>query len=227
MNKIMLSLNENYILNESNVIINPDHLRIPSNMIPIYVILASGNSFWSKVISGATGGEFTHAALSTKGLDEFYSFNDGNSDNGFSVESIKYLRDDGCRKIRIYTCFVDADVYKDMNNTIYDIKNNSVGYNNKDFFLFPFKRNYSFVDKKDLTKFYCSEFVLWVLNHSMKTNFEKVKNKNMSPSGIINVLNKIQMYCIYDGDPLSIDNNFILNFEKRNKIYNKKYSLLK
>lgn len=139
-------------------------------MHKIYIVLTYTGSFLARIVRGYTRKEFSHVSISLdKNLNEMYSFGRLNPYNpfigGFVQESPKYGTFKRFSKTitKIYSLEVSEEQYNKISSVIKSFSNNRNYYqfNTLGLFAVPFHLKIC----KD-KKFYCAEFVKYVLDCS-------------------------------------------------------------
>lgn len=135
---------------------------------PVFILLTRGHSPLSKIITGATGDQFSHASIAfNPELDPLYSFgtkkiNGNNRELGFIISSPhnKLWGTIPC-KYSVYVTFVNKENYEKMQSRLqYFIKN-------KDSLKYDFSglvRIFFNIKSKNQTKYFCSRFVAEILS---------------------------------------------------------------
>ena len=135
---------------------------------PVFILLTLGHTALSKIITGATGDQFSHASISfNPSLHPLYSFGtkklDGkNRELGFIIsDPHSSLWGTTPCSYSVYVTFVNKENYDKMQSRLqYFIKNkNSLKYD------FPgLVRIFFNIKSKNQTKYFCSRFVAEILS---------------------------------------------------------------
>lgn len=203
----------------------PDGLTseyLKDKIVPIFVVLVSGQKLHSKGIKWLTDSEWSHASLSLESsLDEMYTFTTGidNAPNkrhrtGFAIDTKeRYLREDPHMKVKVYALFITPEQKANIKEAIkwYIDHQDETAYSFKSilniFFRKPTKRKMKSGDK---CKMICSQFVYSILS---LVNFRMRKSKDgstISPADIDELSNDTRFYTVYQGgidkyDQLKVD----------------------
>lgn len=192
----------------------PDGLTseyLKDKIVPIFVVLVSGQKLHSKGIKWFTDSEWSHASLSLESsLDEMYTFTTGidNAPNkrhktGFAIDTKeRYLREDPHMKVKVYALFITPEQKANIKEAIkwYIDHQDETAYSFKSilniFFRKPTKRKMKSGDK---CKMICSQFVYSILS---LVNFRMRKSKDgstISPADIDELSNDTRFYTVYQG----------------------------
>lgn len=176
-------------------------------MVPIYVILTSGDSLMSKIIMGFTGSKYSHATIAMN-YYETVSMGTTSKNYGVAVESILEFPDRWRNKdMKITRRFIPIEIYEKMVYNIEEFKKNykridySFGKLSRFVKWLPHKRITSY---KNQTSFICSEFVALILSNITDFNNKLKRNVGRGSRFIISpkeVENKIMdtFETIYEG----------------------------
>ena len=148
-------------------------------MSKIYIVLTYTGTILSKIIKTYTKDEFAHVSIALdEELEELYSFGRLNPYNpfwgGFIHEGINKGTFKRFKKTKaaIYSLEIDEEQYKEIQETIENVRKSEKPYkfNSIGLFAVAFKMK---IYKKH--SFYCAEFVKYVLENSgIKTNLPKI-----------------------------------------------------
>lgn len=135
---------------------------------PVFILLTLGHTALSKIITGATGDEFSHASISfTPTLDPLYSFGtkkfDGkNRELGFIVDKPNsHLWGTTPVSYSVYVTFVNKENYDKMQERLKYFQTN------KDALKYDFPglvRIFFNMKSKSQKKYFCSRFVAEILS---------------------------------------------------------------
>lgn len=159
-------------------------------MVPIYVILTSGDSLMSKIIMKFTGSKYSHATVAMN-YYETVSMGTTNKNYGVAVESIFEFPDRWRNKdMKITRRFIPIDIYEKM---VYNIEQFKQNYKRIDYSFGKLSRFISWLPHKRITQyknqtsFICSEFVALILsnltdfNNKLKRNIGRGSRFIISP----------------------------------------------
>lgn len=177
-------------------------LQVEENKVlyPVFIVLEYNDKIVAKLIRGFTGGKYTHVGISLDpSLRKIYTYNmrtrDGNSNNGFCIESIDEYRVDGDHPMVSVQCiFLKKKEYIKLRNNIEQF------VANQKYTSYSFLTLLSILIKKEVqfdASMVCSQFVDFIL----KSVGIRIINKPSSltyPSDFYTVNNK-RVYKIYEG----------------------------
>ena len=185
---------------------NATYENLKDKIIPVFVVLVSGNSPLGDTIKWFTDSQWSHAAIGfNSSLETLYSFNLYFNKltlyNGFSIEGKDfYLKQNRDVKIKVYSLFVTPEQKESMNNAIeWYIKNkNNTKYNFGNILNIALRRIVT-KNSEDKDKMICSQFVYSILklaNFKMKRTKE---NSKITPADIDQLADDARFYCMYEG----------------------------
>jgi len=218
-------LRESYIKEASKPAIeeipnNATYENLKDKIVPVFVVLVSGNSPAGSAIKWFTDSKWSHASMGfDSSLNILYSFNlyqDGyNLVNGFSIEGKElYLRQNRDVRIKVYSLFVTPKQKSMMLDTIiwYIENQNKTKYNFGNIFDIAI-RNHKYSEDKD--KMICSQFVYSILklaNFKIKTT---KGDKEVTPADIDKLSNDDRFYCMYEGRLIDYKSKVVDNMIKK------------
>ena len=192
-------------------------------MVPIYVILTSGDSLMSKIIMGFTNSKYSHATIAMN-YYETVSMGTTSKNYGVAVESIFEFPDRWRNKeMKITRRYIPIDIYEKM---VYNIEQFKMNYKRIDYSFgklsrfvkwLPHKRITSY---KNQTSFICSEFVALILSNITDFNNKLKKNVGRGSRFIISpkeVETKIMdtFETIYEGSVFSVPMELLYESDKQ------------
>ena len=191
-----------------------DESKQIKDKIPVFFIFNGGKSLFSRMIMFFTNGDFSHASISTDGLNEIVSFATTEQNNGLVVENYyDFLRIRNPKVIGIHAVLVSFEDYKIIKESIEYYKSDVNGhkYSWKKFFMVPFQL-FDKTERQDDPDLICSEFVM----HMIK-NTDTIKELDADSEIILtptDVRNKIKVISqeIYEGPPENFDESLVKNF---------------
>ena len=161
-----------------------------NGMVPIYVILTSGDSLMSKIIMSFTNSKYSHATVAMN-YYETVSMGTTNKNYGVAVESILEFPDRWRNKnMKITRRFIPIDTYEKM---VYNIEQFKRNYKKITYSFGKLSRFVSWIPHTRITKytnqtsFICSEFVALILsnitdfNNKLKRNIGRGSRYIISP----------------------------------------------
>lgn len=221
----IIDLRESYLEEASKPVMDDipadaTYENLKDKIVPVFVVLVSGNSPAGSAIKWFTDSKWSHAAIGfDSSLKILYSFNlyqDGyNLVNGFSIEGKElYLKQNRDMRIKVYSLFVTPEQRNMMLNTIvwYIENQNKTKYNFGNIFDIAIKKH-KYSDDKD--KMICSQFVYSILKlANFKVKFTK-EDKEVTPADIDKLSNDDRFYCMYEGRLIDYKNKVVDNMIKK------------
>ncbi|MBQ8044069.1 MAG: hypothetical protein IJ272_08000 [Clostridia bacterium] len=174
-------------------------------MKKIYIILTQSGTLFSKTIRFFTGKPYNHASIGlNESLDEFYSFGRKIPTNPFIAGFVTEHKDTGVFEIFkkspsvVIELPVTNEQYESISNMINNFKINKDDYK---YDLINVAFFYSRYRLKRINRFFCSQFVAYVLNSAgistpkppeqiQAVDFLKLKKANVIYKGHIQNYNK-------------------------------------
>ena len=160
---------------------------VNTDIVPIYVVLFSNNGSFSKLIRKATGSDYSHATITLDpSLNDMYSFSDIpltrskfilTSTAGFTRESIYGPMYAHNLYFTVLICFVTRDQREEVRKKIEYFKKNWNKYQYNDIGLIQYyfnKTNTNNHDERKKFKWFCSEFVSYMLNTASIPGFDDI-----------------------------------------------------
>ena len=167
---------------------------------PIYIVLSLGKKLHSKIITGFTKAEFSHAGISLdSSMNNVFSFNFSKAKgvDGIAKESIKDYPEG--RDIMVSAIFVPEKVFDKVKSTIKNYENNKEKYH------YGFTNLLDYVTKKEKdisqsTNLVCSQFVDNVLKLSNIDITHKSSNLVAPGDFSFKPDEKVKVFTLYKGN---------------------------
>lgn len=151
-----------------------------ANLNPVYVTLVSNNGAFSKLIKKFTSTDYSHATISMDAsMNNMYSFSDipfnkGMIASGFVRESIYSPTFKHVKYFSIYVIFFSDEEYKLLKEKISWFIENFYKYKYSYSGLISYllkKSDSNGMSEKERRKFFCSNFVAWIINSCKSGTF--------------------------------------------------------
>lgn len=202
----------------TSIEINSDIKNKVEDKYPVYIIFNNSTSWYSKLITKFTKGDYSHASLSLSGVDEMISFEGDPTENGLIVENFyEMLSRRKPEYIKINALMVTEEQYIKIAKLVKKFKQNAkqYKYNYKGIVTFHLKKVMNKVQKTsqltwENTHFFCSQFVGWLVANISNI----VDDVNVSPVGLSKKIeNSSDTLTVFDGVVDDFNVNLVKDFE--------------